>query len=101
MKFLFSTLQTYESDFYGRVGAEPARRGHEVAHVTVSRQSARLLRDRGFDAWCLPDLVRDAGPPADLGDEVRRIESEYEMPHIRDVYRADWPCSGRPEDWCV
>jgi hypothetical protein len=101
MRFLFTTLQTYESDFYGRVGAELARRGHEVAHVTVSRQSARLLRDRGVEAHCLPDLIREAGAPAHLDAEVRRIESSYEMPHIRDVYRADWACAGRPEDWSV
>ena len=25
MRFLFTTLQTYESDFYGRVGAELER----------------------------------------------------------------------------
>src|SRR5206468_3379393 len=48
MRFLFTTLQTYESEFYGRVGAALAQRGHEIAHVTVSRESARLLREQGF-----------------------------------------------------
>jgi hypothetical protein len=100
MRFLFTTLQTYESDFYGRVGAELAARGHEVAHVTVSRASARELRAKGFDAVCLPDAIA-ALPPTNLEAEVARIESTYAMPHIRDVYRADWPCDGRPERWCV
>jgi Capsule polysaccharide biosynthesis protein len=101
MRFLFTTLQTYESDFYGRVGAELARRGHEVAHVTVSRRAARLLREQGFEAHCLPELIREAGSHPDLDEEVRRIEGAYEMPHIRDVYRADWACAGRPEEACV
>jgi hypothetical protein len=101
MRFLFTTLQTYETDFYGRVGAELRRRGHEVSHVAFSRQAARVLRQRGFDAYCLPDLVREAGEPADPADEVRRIEASYEMPHIRDVYRADTACAGRPEEECV
>src|SRR5438105_3773874 len=98
MKFLLTTLQTYESDFYGRVGAELALRGHEVAHVTFSREAARLLRERGFEATCLPDLVSEAGEPADLEAEVRRIESSYDTPHIRDVYRADGACRDRPEE---
>lgn len=100
MRFLFITLQTYESDFYGRVGAELARRGHEVAHVTISRASARELREQGFEARALPDAIAQL-PPADVDAEVARIESTYEMPHIRDVYRADWPCTGRPERVCV
>jgi hypothetical protein len=100
VRFLFTTLQTYESEFYGRVGAELVRRGHEVSHVTVSRAAARELRERGFEATCLPDAIA-ALPPAPLADEVARIEATYEMPHIRDVYRADWPCEGRSEQWCL
>ncbi|MGE5272294.1 MAG: hypothetical protein ACM3QU_00770 [Verrucomicrobiota bacterium] len=98
MRFLFTTLQTYESDFYGRVGAELVRRGHEVAHVTVSREAARLLREQGFEARCLPDLVREAGPPAGLADEVQRIEETYDTLHLRDVYRADWAAAGLSEE---
>jgi hypothetical protein len=101
MRFLFTTLQTYESDFYGRVGAELARRGHEAAHVTISRESARLLRGRGFHAVCLPDAMAAIGELADLDAEVRRIEELYELPSIREIYRADRPCDGRSEDWCI
>jgi hypothetical protein len=86
MRFLFTTLQTYESDFYGRVGRYLVERGHEVSHVTVSRAAARELGD---DAVCLPDLIA-ALPPADLEAEVARIEEQYAVPTIRDVYRADW-----------
>jgi Capsule polysaccharide biosynthesis protein len=101
MRFLFTSLQTYESDFYGRVGAELARRGHEVAHVTVSRASARELRERGIEARPLPDVIAAIGEPASIDDELRRIEGTYDIPHIRDVYRADWPCRGQAEAWCV
>jgi hypothetical protein len=100
MRFLFTTLQTYESDFYGRVGAELKRLGHDVVHVTVSHASARELRDDGFDAVCLPDVIAGL-PPVELASEVTRIESSYDVPHIRDVYRGDWPCEGREEEWCV
>ncbi len=100
MRFLFTTLQTYESDFYGRVGAELARLGHAVSHVTVSRTSAHELRARSIDAVCLADVIAEL-PPTELAAEVARIEATYEIPHIRDVYRGDWPCEGRPEDWCV
>ena len=41
MRFLFTTLQTYESDFYGRVGDELERLGHDVEHLAVSRRAAR------------------------------------------------------------
>jgi hypothetical protein len=100
MRFLFTTLQGYESEFYGRVGAELAARGHEVAHVTVSRASARELRTQGFEAYCLPDAM-DALPPAALDEERERIEATYEMPHIREIYRTDWACDGKSERWCV
>ena len=101
MRVLFTTLQTYESDFYGRVGAELQERGHEVAHLTVSRAAARELRERGLDARALPDVVAALGEPASVEDEVWRIEETYDTPHVRDVYRADWPCRGRDEAWCA
>ncbi len=86
MRLLFTTLQTYETDFYGRVGAELERRGHETAHVSVSREAARLLREQGLESRCLLDAVDE---PASYDDEVRRIEATYPIPHIRDVYYAD------------
>jgi Capsule polysaccharide biosynthesis protein len=95
MKFLFTTLQTYESDFYGRVGDELVRRGHEVAHLTVSRRAAKELGGRSVH-----DVVAEL-PPADPWQEAARIEAEYGLPTIRDVYRGDRPCEGRPEEWCV
>ncbi len=101
MRFLFTTLQTYESDFYGRVGAELARRGHDVAHLTVSRESAQLLREQGFDARCVGDVVAALDPPPSVSEEVRRIEATYDIPHIRDVYYADRVCRKRKEDWCI
>ena len=53
MRFLFTTLQFIESEFYGRVGAELERRGHEVAHVAYSRRASDMLRRKGFTAYCL------------------------------------------------
>jgi hypothetical protein len=96
MRFLFTTLQTFESDFYGRVGAELVRRGHEVSHVTFSREAARLLREQGFEARALPDLVREVGA-GDVAAETRRIEETYDTLHLRDVYRADWAAAGLSE----
>jgi hypothetical protein len=101
MRFLFTTLQTYESAFYGRVGAELAERGHTVAHVTVSREAARLLREAGFSARSVHDVIAELGEPQSWEDEVRRIEAEYPIPHIRDVYYADRVCQDQPEEWCL
>jgi hypothetical protein len=101
MRFLLTSLMTYESEFYGVVGRELERRGHEVTHVTVSRQAARLLREQGTDARCLHDVTAEIGEPVSVDDEVRRIESLYEIPHLRDVYRNDRPCTGRSEEWCA
>ena len=100
MRFLLTSLMTYESEFYGVVGRELERRGHEVVHVTVSRQAARLLRERGIDARCLLDEARVAGMPGSPADEVRRIEATYPIPHLRDVYRNDWACAGLSEEAC-
>jgi hypothetical protein len=101
VRFLLTTLMTYESDFYGVVARELERRGHEVAQVSVSRQAARLLRERGGDARCLLDVVHAVGEPASLEEEVRRIEATYPIPHLRDVYRNDWACAGLDEDACL
>lgn len=97
MKLLFTTLQTYESEFYGTVGEELSRIGHGVVHVTVSRAAARTLRERGIQARCLMDEI-EALPPCDLAAERSRIEATYPIPHIRDVYRADWPLAGASEE---
>lgn len=98
MRVLFTTLQTYETDFYGRVGEELERRGHETAHVAVSRAAARLLRERGLDAHCLMDALDE---PDSYPDEVERIERTYPIPHIRDVYYADGVVEGRAEEWAI
>jgi hypothetical protein len=97
MRFLITTLQTYETEFYNAVGSELERRGHAVTHVTESRRSARLLREQGADARCVLDVAAELGEPASLEAEVRRIEETYPIPHLRDVYRNDWPLAGRPE----
>ena len=73
MRFLLTSLMTYESEFYGRVGGELESRGHEVTQVTESRQAARLLRADGLDARCLADVAAELGEPSSLDDEVRRL----------------------------
>jgi hypothetical protein len=98
MRLLFTTLQTYETDFYGRVGEELERRGHETVHVSVSREAARLLHERGLEARCLMDSLDE---PASYPDEVERIERTYPIPHIRDVYYADRIVDGQSEEWAV
>jgi Capsule polysaccharide biosynthesis protein len=100
MRFLITTLQTYESEFYGVVGRELERRGHEVTHVTISRRAAKELREQGVDARCLPDVIAGLGGYS-VADEVGRIETTYPIPHLRDVYRNDKPCAGKPEEWCI
>jgi hypothetical protein len=96
MRFLFTSLQTYESEFYGIVQRELEQRGHETAHVTVSRTAARELREHGLQAWCLHNLI-DELPPSDRSQEVARIESTYPIPHLRDVYRGDYAVAGWEE----
>ncbi|HXH89131.1 MAG TPA: hypothetical protein VNI55_11075 [Gaiellaceae bacterium] len=88
MRFLFLTIQLFESDFYGEVGSHLVARGHEVTHVTVSRRSARRLRERGFEAVSLLDRMERI-EPADLAEEIARIEREYEIESVTDVYRTD------------
>jgi hypothetical protein len=101
VRFLFTTLQFIESDFYGRVGAELARRGHEVSHVAFSRRAANVLRARGFRAECLPDRMAALGPIPDAEAEGERIVDRYGLPTLRDVWKTDWPCAGRPDSECV
>jgi hypothetical protein len=101
MRFLFTTLQFAESDFYARVSEELRRLGHEVAHLAVSRRAASALARRGFRSYCLSELTVAPGPDLDLAAETRRIEARYATPSLRDVYRCDPACRGRAEEWCV
>ena len=100
MRFLFTTLQDLETEFYGRVGAELAKKGHEVSHVTWSRPDADALRAKGFRVWCLHEEMDGIGE-LDLPGEVARIERQYDTPTIRDIYKTDPPCYGKPEEWCL
>jgi hypothetical protein len=100
MRFLFATIQSFESEFYGTVGTRLTRAGHEVVHVTVSRRSARQLAERGFEAACVLELIAEL-PSFDLDREVARIESQYGLPSIRDVYRTDLPSEKQSEEWSV
>ena len=98
MRFLFTTLQTYESEFYGRVGAELERRGHDVSHLTFSRAAATALAELGFDARCLPDVVAALPAGGTLDEERQRIETTYALPSIREIYRVDWAAAGLSEE---
>jgi Capsule polysaccharide biosynthesis protein len=105
MRFLFATRERYETEFYGRVGAELMAIGHDVAHVAYSRRAAGQLRraQPRIRTYCLTDLMR-ALAPFDRDSEARRIEERYmipEVPTIRDVYRTDWPTYGRSEEESV
>jgi hypothetical protein len=101
VRFLFTTLQFRESDFYGRVGAELSARGHDVAHVAFSRRAATALRGKGFRAECLPDRMAALEPIADPEAEGRAVVARYGLPTLRDVWKPDRPCEGKPDAWCV
>ena len=92
MRFLFTTLQDLETEFYGRVGRELEQLGHEVAHVTWSAPDAVALRAKGHRTWCLPEAMDALPEDTDVAAEVARIERQYETPTIRDIYKTDWPC---------
>lgn len=100
VRFLFATLLTYESEFYGRVAAELVARGHEVVFVTESGDSANLLRAQGFDVDELPERAR-AVEEHDWGAEAEGLASRHDLPSIRDVYRVDPACAGEPEGSCI
>jgi len=100
MRILFTTLQDPECEFYGRVGRELERLGHTVSHVTYSAKAAADLQRGGLDATALRDLMPSL-EEVDVPAHVRRIEATYAIPSIRDVYRTDPPCTGRPEEWCL
>jgi Capsule polysaccharide biosynthesis protein len=101
VKFLFTTLQDPETEFYGRVGAELDRRGHEVVHVTYSRVGGRSLRRRGYETFLLPEAMEELGDGIDYAAEAARIEETYDTPTIRDVYKTDFPGYGKSEEWNV
>jgi hypothetical protein len=92
MRFLFTTLQYQESDFYGRVGKELERRGHGVVHLTYSRRAAIVLCRRGHEAHCLPDLMQAAEPVGSWSEQEARIVAEYGISDLSAVYRTDPHC---------
>jgi hypothetical protein len=96
VRFLFVTIQGFESEFYGRVGRELTANGHQVAHVAYSPRSARV---GGLGASVRERM--QALRVRDLESEVRRIERQYELPTLRSVYVTDPACEGRPEPWCT
>src|SRR5918996_4598533 len=96
MRFLFATLQYLESDFYGCVGGELARRGHDVVHLAYSRRAAMVLRRRGHEAHCLPERMAEASPVRSWAEEEARIVSRYGIPDLHDVYRTDPSCREGP-----
>lgn len=96
MRFLFVTIQGFESAFYARVGDELTSLGHEVAHAAYSPRAARVAG--------LGPSIRERLPiagPVDLAAETNRIEKQYELPSIRSVYAADPACERRPDEWCA
>ena len=100
MRFLFSTIQGFESEFYGKVGQKLAERDHNVDHVTYSRRAARRLRERGVAAQSVVDRMAGLGE-IDLITEARRIERHYGLASVREAYWTDPVCERRPERWSI
>lgn len=100
MRILFTTLQQVESDFYGRVGEELRRLGHDPIHLTYSRRAADVLRRRGSESLCLPDLMASV-ELEDPEREAARIEAEYRVPSTRSLYLPDLACERRSESWSI
>jgi len=102
MRFLVLSLFGFEeSRFYGRVTRELERLGHEAVHVTWSPSAAAALRRAGFRTYSMPDELARAGEGRDIAAEAARVEATYDMLSLRDVYRTDPPCDGKPEAWCL
>jgi hypothetical protein len=101
MRFLFTTLQFDESDFYARVSERLRERGHEAVHLTVSRRAASGLSRRGFRAFCLPDVMAEVGDGPGVASEVERLERTYAIPSVRDVYRCDPGARGLTEERAI
>jgi hypothetical protein len=101
VRFLFTTIQFAEADFYARV-SERLRddHGHDVAHVVVSRRAAVAMNARGLEARCLPDLLAQAGGH-DTAAEIARIEATYDVPSLRDIYLSDPASDGLSEAQAV
>jgi hypothetical protein len=82
VRFLFVTVQGFESAFYGRVGAHLRADGHEVEHLTASRRAAARLRETGERARALQDVETALAP-----DEAARLETTYGP--LLDLARTD------------
>src|SRR6478735_3203796 len=91
MRFLFATIQSFESDFYGRVGEQLTARGHDVRHVTYSRRSARRLAARGLHAHSVRARLEPAGA------DVRGILALYGRDALSEAERIDRPSAGRSD----
>ena len=102
MRFLFTTLQTYESEFYGRVGEELRAHGHDVSHVTVSRAAARQLpRARASTRAACADVAAAVGEPADARRRGPAHRGDLRhTPHPRRL-PGRLAVQGRDEAWCV
>jgi Capsule polysaccharide biosynthesis protein len=100
MRFLFATLQYAETDFYARVGRELVNRGHDVAHLTYSRRAASLLRRRGDEAYCLPELMDALPMSRSWREEEARIVAGYPISNLADVYGTDPHCRRRDGAGC-
>jgi hypothetical protein len=92
MRFLLATIQSFESEFYGRVGQQLGARGHDVEHLTYSRRSARRLAERGLSARSIAALLE---PGADDTEIVSRYGSEA----LREAERVDRPSAHHGEAW--
>ena len=64
--------------------------------MTFSRRAVRGLERHGGPVWCLPDAMARL-PLADADAEAARIVATYDIPTLRDVWKTDWACDGRPD----
>src|SRR5438105_2586706 len=101
MRFLFVTIQSFESAFYGAVGDAVARSGHDVAHVTYSRRASKPLLSEGRRAESLLDRMRELPTGAEPRQLADALAARYSLPSIREAYRGDPACDGKPEEACV
>ena len=96
MRFLFTTLQTYESEFYGFVSARARQRGARGrARDGVARSRACSARGR-LRGGAFTDVLAELAQPDDIAAESARIEAEYGLPTSATSIAATTPSPVNP-----
>lgn len=98
MKVLFASLLPEENDFHFKVARHLQEQSIDCYFVSLSRKAHLNMKKKGAVSYYMHDLLNRVGEISCDIEEVRKIEDDFDLINLRQLYLSDRYITGDERD---